>query len=153
MGDIFEDIKELERIVKRATDRIEQIKKKAAESKSAAEPKPELRHGDYGYDDDGTTRICILDGINSEASQRLWPTRVLGNIFDDLKALGEDVEEVKATDPQNNREARFRVNMNGGLYVELQEANGDRCKNINLPADTFLKLRQMLATHKRKEEA
>jgi len=98
-------IRTLQRVIDRVNLEITTISKKIE-----AEKKPELRHGDYGYDKDGGFRIMIShdfklytagDGCLHDANLGCYDlVVVLGNIFDDLKAMQEDVDEfeVKQTE-------------------------------------------------------
>ena len=79
-----------------------------AEKELAELEKPELKHGDYGIRNIDKESCLIMDSRNNEGSlcirtnddnggECVMPskrnTNVLGNIFDDLKALSEPLEE------------------------------------------------------------
>lgn len=80
------------------------------------EEKPELRHGDYGYDKNGIGRLVIDNqgsgrrrtAVKNGLWENLgdeWPANeatVLGNIFDDLKRNAEDLEEFCRKDLDTN---------------------------------------------------
>ena len=75
------------------------------------EPKPELRHGDYGHSRQGTPRLFIKEERKEEGvyccEDDYWPTLgedaagtlkesgsiILGNIFDDLAQYKVDLDE------------------------------------------------------------
>lgn len=131
-----------------------ELGKKIAEAK-----KPELRDGDYGPDENGQMSIALARGggeffyyqrgVNSN-HPGYKPVTVLGNIFDDLKALQEDVTEFETVDGsrQNEIEVDFTEKH---LRIVDKDAGGHLAITIeNLP-DFILKLRQIQATLKRNE--
>lgn len=75
------------------------------EAERAKAEKPELRHGDYGYEGDNRVPTIIMDRTDREqaavskdfrltsANQtRFNDYTILGNIFDDLKALSKPLK-------------------------------------------------------------
>jgi hypothetical protein len=108
---------------------ISNLKQKIAEEK-----KPKLRHGDYGVYNkgkDGSRYLHISDGgtIRPIGSRKSFLDQssqssvydIYGNIFDDLKALQEDVEYDK----------EYEFGRNGGLRL-LLATDG----NIHFRGDT-----------------
>ncbi len=90
-------------VLKYATDEIERIEAERAEAE-----KPELRHGDYGYDADSGDSFIVIEqsglfgspkafyanqsgqvNVNESTVTRVHP----GNIFADLKAIAEPLTE------------------------------------------------------------
>ncbi len=73
--------------------------------------KPELRHGDYGYDNRGNVRLVVKKAFDAaeiihgndnylyEGLPSCDITNRLGNIFDDLAALQEDLTSFKIKSP------------------------------------------------------
>ncbi len=160
-----QELKELKRFIEYAVDRIDQIKK-------AAEPeKPELRRGGYGVDQNGpfflhenshswmkeyergTGSGILSSALNKKGNDvelARWAAQLTGNIFDELKALQEDVEDFTMPDELNRVHGiDFRMSDDGQLYmVTTDTLRGYRIKDI--PA-LILKLRQMEQTAKRKK--
>lgn len=127
----------------------------------AEESKPKLRHGDYGTSEYGNCpRLYIRDkdGMNWCSGEELkygltgngTDNTILGNIFDDLTALQEDVEsfEIKASFSQN----RIKV-----TYDKKHIRIADREEGDYVPiavenfSELVLKFRQMHATQMRQE--
>ena len=146
-------IRTLQRVIDRVNLEITTISKKIE-----AEKKPELRHGDYGYDKDGGFRIMIShdfklytagDGCLHDANLGCYDlVVVLGNIFDDLKATQEDVTEFTFTSESDP------------LLVEATDIDGIRLSVkgavIHVYRDEIStlirKLQQMEATMKRRQK-
>ncbi len=100
----------------------------------AAAEKPKLRHGDYGYDVGGkpcaamryyddpgkklraVSTTCIHTVDCSEHTECV-PKTVIGNIFDDLKAMKEDLTEFEI-----EREVH-----NGEMQAYLGHSHGSDC--------------------------
>ncbi len=92
-------------------DEIAKVKKAIV----ADEQKPKLRHGDYGFHPkseftgkDTTGRVVLscdmkmvtagngsVHNVNEESNKAYYPDPVLGNIFDDLKAILKPLEKFK----------------------------------------------------------
>lgn len=137
------------------------------EAKLAEEQKPELRHGDtFAKDDylvviliDGDEcRIVHKDGSNhfntiNEIAYELEGYTFIGNIFDDLKAMQEDVEEFEVkccTNPKGSM--NIYISRKRKDYVVFSY-KGDAAVHVpfkDLP-DFILKLSQINATCKRKK--
>ncbi len=102
----------LEKLIAESTNNITDHKATIAnaESKLAALDKPEFKpkHGDYGYSSSPGCkgRIALscdfkivtagtgsVFNVNEESNKQYYPSPVLGNIFDDLKAMSEPLEE------------------------------------------------------------
>ncbi len=136
-----------------------------AESKAklAELDKPELRHGDYGFDkdDDGCMVLQLHDGdsgktlheshagsryayVNEPKGDAFVPKVKLGNIFDDLKALAEPLEEFQICN------IKFGLTDANGKLLEIR-IDGEMWwlserDTINL----HQKLGRLIATAKRK---
>lgn len=161
------------KLIKRNQDEIAKIDARLAEAE------PELRHGDYGHwsPGQGNEQFAFLyladvpksNALTADPSSE-WvmcnsdKKTIIGNIFDDLAALQEDVEEVKFKSEIYNGSAT--------AYLGHSHNNGDTsCRCDNKPHDmvhfrfdpvnsgwcsieefrTFiLGLRQMVATQQRK---
>lgn len=132
------------------------------EKSLADEEKPELRHGDYGFADgcprmtakyDDDVRHYGETGNHTGAINNLPIKVVLGNIFDDLKALQEDVTEFEVN-CDTVKADRVSVEIQGG-EVRIVSVERDQRSNIYMSSskfDGFLKKgRVLLATLKRKE--
>ena len=116
---IGEDIEAVRANKTKAVAKIKEI-----EAKLAAEQKPKLRHGDYGVFDD--IKFTVTEVTETRASF-LWQTChewstslrltcyqidklvVLGNIFDDIKALQEDVTEFETVNRWGDRKIRAKI--------------------------------------------
>jgi hypothetical protein len=164
---IFADIESLTANEKKADAEIEALKAKLAE-----EQKPKLRHGDYGYDKDGDPclYLCAQSKDRGDGPMRRCSSAwlyeyeitgdnfkivtVIGNIFDDLKALQEDVTEFKVGNGEgigDEADGYFNARFDGrhvwlkvdddGLYFEPED--------ISI---IILNLRQMEATLKRRSK-
>lgn len=148
---------------------IESLKEQIAEEK-----KPKLRHGDYGLWDreaslssDNLTFIALevgdklhwlsKDNSNSTYKKDCGPVDYknlddfvkLGNIFDDLKALQEDVTEFVSHSTKTDRCIRFKLNREGALHVAIEKEGGVQAGlHLDISHITPL-LRQMEMTMKR----
>ncbi len=80
-----------------ANKEIEAIKAQLAE----AEKPVKLRHGDYGFEEDGCARLTLSHDFKMVTAgdgcvnpyETHYPNPVLGNIFDDLKAISKSLKE------------------------------------------------------------
>lgn len=154
--------------------------KKELEVKLEGENKPVLRHGDYGYSVNsgsamamkkfGTGRLsrvsdaCIhtvccdaddIDGIGDTDEIVCGtgiPSTVLGNIFDDLTAMQEDVTEFEMESNYHPSEAKIQVRLIGEC-IQLLDYDG-KCINIWTESnpDFFKNIRQMEATMQRSKK-
>ena len=88
--------KDRDLVLAEANKEVDRLAKELAE----AEKPVKLRHGDYGFV--GTDGILVTDGRNDErqdynnfgiVGEYLEAKGVLGNIFDDLKAISKPLEE------------------------------------------------------------
>lgn len=140
----------------------------ALEIKIADEAKPKLRHGDYGYN--GNSKACMVNQLHDGHGNKLTvsnssesytyvfrqedtadqcrhfdPKDVLGNIFDDLKAMQEDLTEFEVDG------TIFKL-----LGDTLDVTNTNSCNGrIFLIAEMdaiVLGLRQMQGTYLRKQQ-
>ena len=133
-----------------------------------AEKKPKLRHGDYGLytcmgdkyrfyvDQCGTLRFVERqDGWCTNATQPLHESAkvvVLGNIFDDLKAMQEDVTEFTA---ERNEDGLLIKSTGKGVSITVSEDAGwDSC-TVCISRSQFDKLvtgvRQIQSTRRKNE--
>ena len=136
-------------------------------AKLAEEQKPKLRHGDYGLDCMGSRSVIAInqggrlvksmangytDCYNAVCIQNhRYP--VLGNIFDDLKAIQEDVTEFEI----EGCGFKLRVTISGtDIAISVIEPGQGEMKTTYIPqqrqAELVLKLRQMGATVKRNQQ-
>ena len=145
--------------------RLEKVKREIAE-----EAKPKLRHGDYGewFGPNKNSFILDLSEATNNEYYGLWrvedgdigtrighseanfsKSTILGNIFDDLKALQEDVTEfeIDAGANQFATKASFFPN-----HVNIADEGGEVAINYRNLSTFILKLRQMEATLKRRQE-
>ncbi len=110
--------------------------------------KPELRHGDYGYDATSPPGRIVLSLNNKlvtagnasvyektlKERPDLTPSPVLGNIFDDLKALSEPLEEFTMDGLRGTMDATSIEISNGDgdkqrFYIALSTVN-EFCLNL-----------------------
>lgn len=132
--------------------------------KPKPEPKQEIRHGHYGFDENGTKFVVTAQSDNPKAffengagqidvngpnndEPNKYDYTILGNIDDDLEAMKEDVTEV-VFDVFSNR---FAISKNiemrhapiylAGTWFPLDEAE-----------KICLQLRKMLATAQRQKD-
>jgi len=118
-----------------------------------AEKNPKLRHGDYGYNIHGNSRVRLNGKTYYEEGEVAGfmedkLTKIEGNIFDDLKSMQEDVTEFTFTSESDP------------LLVEVTDIDGIRLSVkgavIYVYRDEIssfvLKLRQMEATLKRRQK-
>ncbi len=126
------------------------------------EPEVELEHGDYGVWNSGHAWAALRRDEKIEAfgdkkgsgmlASKMGADKItrLGNIFAELEALSEDVEEITVEGNQGERVV-FRANDQGGLYVSIgMDSVSAKSANAIIPLGTVLKLRQMAATAARK---
>ena len=130
-----------------------------------AEKEPELRHGDYGISrigfpgmvvrerHGGTLRTADSDYIfpNETVEENSFsPELLLGNVFDDLNAMQEDVTEFGFD--ETRRAYRFNVE-DGRHCIWLKDGLGAEIHIDKKDIPTFiLKLRQMEATLERRQK-
>ncbi len=126
-------------------------------SELAESEKPELRHGDYGWTPKGFQQIMVKTGDDSNifagsgfasVKEEFEGEEVLeaaiGNIFDDLKAMQEDLTEF---DVGNNH-----FLMASGFVSVVDTSDGDRVDfEISDLLEIALNLRCLRATHLRKQ--
>jgi hypothetical protein len=135
----------------------------------AEEKKPKLRHGDYGlYVRNGDTYKFYVDkagtlqfevrqaGWSEYANQPLHETAKVirqGNIFDDLKALQEDVTEFEIEgQPVKDGVSMEDLSVKTNPHHLVIDQGDDRVTLTHDKVPAFiLKLRQMEMTMKRKE--
>lgn len=139
--------------------RIEELKATLAE-----EQKLKLRHGDYGF---GTNWDCNdadafvfthqtseeksfyasgMGQINTDPDKH----PVLGNIFDDLKAMQEDVTEFEIEGYYDGEVVKFKLTTDGRVLVRFK--NNTLYIHKEQLGGHALKLRQMQATLKRRQK-
>jgi hypothetical protein len=125
-----------------------------------AEGKVELRHGDYGFHGDGDMWVVLMrkkglemfgsnSGSGRDANIPAFDSYVkAGNIFDDLKAMQEDVTEFEIETGINQN--KIKVDSTGKHFRIVDKYTGGHLAIAaeNLP-DFILKLRQMQAYLKR----
>ena len=139
--------------------------RKIAEIEAELAEEPKLRHGDYGYRQGCTEPIIIMDSVNREerlcfrtkaggmgeyTSVRHGNCTLLGNIFDDLKAMEEDLTEFKM---DNGTYASIEVQWHtNGQMLRLRDKDGFMLiKYRDVPA-FILNLRRMEATLKKQKK-
>ena len=107
--------------------------KKEIQEQLAEKPNPKLRHGDYGYDKDGEAAMIVrLDGNekmtamttegvyeNLELPLISAPTTILGNIFDDLNAKAEPLEEFEMHPAFGGRKVEISGKKTGGIWMGI----------------------------------
>jgi hypothetical protein len=140
------------------------LTKELAESK-----KPKATHGDYGYSDrQETTHLVISDSAGAlrwsdftggyygkcvEVGDHASHFVCLGNIFDDLTALQEDVKEFEI-----KSDVGYRIGIKGeikGNAIFIKQEHEGVKKHLVIDPDILpafiLNLRQMQSTLKRQE--
>ena len=136
----------------------------------AEEKKPELRHGNYGINDNGK-KFIILDGvihweedsypdgqrISALPNPTIRPELILGNLFDDLKAMSEPLTEfeIRNTESDNDRTLEIKV-VNKRVVISLElEGGALSSRNFTVPKKDLPELsmafRRMEATMKKAE--
>lgn len=126
------------------------------------EPKPELRHGDYGCDENGRLswikiygNVWWLDGRQKTPSgceESSFVKEKKGNIkdiFDDLERNKVDLEEFEKASSRTNGNIKFHIDADPHLIWFESE-----CGYFNIEEATKIhqKLGQMIATAKRKSK-
>jgi hypothetical protein len=145
--------------------RIEELEQLIAE-----EQKPKLRHGDYGYFLSGARWLiikrneileisggCSASGMKASALPSYDRDGYVGNIFDDLAAMQEDVTEFEVKSPSHQTTGYLvhgRQSGDGnGFILEVTNYDG-KYQSVRLDSPQMkklaLKLRQMEATLKRR---
>ncbi len=113
----------------------------------AEEQKPKLRHGDYGYSDRNNGNFLVLEnnddglcywdkgfglGAQIDTSDGRKHFVKSGNIFDDLKAMSEELEEFTVEDSIGTSE--FKANISGGR-IDIYMTHGSCCMG-SFPLDS-----------------
>ena len=141
-------MKEREILLQSITDHKDAIAK--AEQELTALDKPELRHGDYGFKGPGVSRLMINSPSGSgeliiagcDTSHANGKVKIkLGNIFDDLKAMSEDLEKFEAKNKGGAYENVFRISCTEGITIE-NKADGAM---IHFAPEQYQEIRQKLS--------
>jgi len=148
---IIEETHELIRLAKGVIERCEAVLAEAEQ--------PELRHGDYGYDENNRPCLTIKSASNKYELREVgsccahdncgstWmyrPDNRIGNIFADLKAISESLAVFKTDiywyriDDENYPGAPIYMAGNHHSVAEVEEH--------------ILKLRRLVATYKRTQD-
>ncbi len=137
----------------------------------AEEKKPELRHGDYGTYPDKGMNIMLLDDSNimrpfnragmmdvllaEDEAKCYGGLDILGNIFDDLKAMSEPLTEfeIRNTESDNDRTLEIKV-VNERVVISLElEGGALSSRNFTVPKrdlpELSMAFRRMEATMKK----
>lgn len=131
------------------------------EEQIAEEAKPKLRHGDY-WPINGSYQIVLkrdsdleLFGDRSGCGMRPGISNLelrTGNIFDDLKALQEDVTEFEIEESKKHYSLKASLYTASDGGVQLVDSSGHEIGIDSAILSAFiLKLRQMEATLKREQ--
>ncbi len=128
--------------------------------------KPKLRHGDYGFDGSrspGRIALTLNNRLVSAGNSSVFDTTfedrpdlmispVLSNIFDDLKALSEDLTGTETVSPADLT-TTYWIDHAGDLLIDIKTNEKQTVvKAEDIPA-LILDLRRMEATLKRKKNA
>ena len=133
-----------------------------AESRLSALDKPKLRHGDYGKSSDFWIYISGKMLWTHEGSEGCWVRKStaietrLGNVFDDLKAMSEDLEEFTVGHYQCGAGIKVEILSDIHLWVSTEENGsnlGYTILSIDETAKFHRKLGQLIATAKRKQSS
>ncbi len=127
--------------------------------------KPELRHGDYGYDTNGDACIYInvhMKGLRECCDEHLWlnargyvgiAVTILGNIFDDLKLNSKDLGEVRVEFDKKGNKVFMDLNVENKIWIHFCGYDQDGVYvPIDKAVDFHQKLGQIIATAKRKQK-
>ena len=124
----------------RLEEDIEQLKKRIAD-----EQKPKMRHGDYGFSPSGEgagdqPRITLscnntmvtagngsVNNTNRVSNEKYFPNPVLGNIFDDLKAMSKDLTEFTLYQDDDDG-LEVKLNKNG--TITIKDLNDDESASV-----------------------
>jgi len=128
----------------------------SAEAELAEIDKPKLRHGDYGYSQKEKPCIMIADwdddvlfcGNRSMGKKGQITSRcsvILGNIFDDLKAMAEPLEEFDIRCTANKRDI-ISAHFDG---EHIQMSNNYDYLEIGQAEEFHQKLGRLIATAKK----
>ena len=132
------------------------------------EPKPELRHGDYGYDRCGESCLRIFNSnpdykftvaskavvFGNDSGGIAVPKIILGNIFDDLERNKVDLEEFKIgyTDGSNPNAVCFSIQpVIEETHIQLIVQGSVFTENMATFTKLHQKLGQLIATALRKK--
>ena len=127
-----------------------------AETKLKALDKPELRHGDYGYDRNGRPCLRIYRNVKingfvvadkemtfgNDAGSHAVPKIIIGNIYDDLERNQKDLEEFM-TDVN-----KYYFDFENFIHAPIHIAGN--WHTIKEAVTHHQKLGQLIATAKRK---
>ena len=122
--------------------------------------KPKLRHGDYGINEEGKGRLATK--VNQSYDTKRYNSygligdgdkhiECLGNIFDDLAALSEPLEEFTLGDGKGNSPLKASIWLNRGIQFGI----GGVTATITHPEtvhEIILSIRRMEATLKAKQD-
>jgi hypothetical protein len=123
------DRKEIEDLINYWEQEKSNIEEKLDDLQSQLESEqPELRHGDYGYGENNQPRLTLLSqddelfsagkGCCMETtSNKLHPTIILGNIFDDLQVMAEPLEEFEVID--GRQKVRLKICSNNTIQIYI----------------------------------
>ncbi len=158
---ILEEARELIGLAKGVISRCETV---ITEANLAEAENPEYRSGDYGMGCKGHFFALCGSGSDTKAAidngeVERWgensenycynEATCLGNIFDDLKAMAEDVEEFEV---DNGTYMSLKVSWNGNK-IRIGDGGGFvLIDHHEIPA-FILNLRRLQATHERKQNA
>ena len=127
----------------------------------AEESKPKLRHGDYGtWEGDygkGKAYLHVQcdDSLSPVSNTECYYGQtsvddayaIQGNVFDDLKAMQENVTEFKVKD-EDGSTVEFSIR-GGQMMIIAEDEDGEIVTYFELSDNVALKLQQMEATMKR----
>lgn len=117
---------------------------------------PKLRHGDYGYDMDGTPVVAGNDNMGPYCRKDMLtfkhdykPIQIhIGNIFDDLSAMAEDVEEFEVK--EFGYVMRVKYKPDEGIEFYIRGGSISLIRDMQVAQDFRRKLGAMIATALRK---
>ena len=128
--------------------------------------KPQLRHGDYGYDEDGDPRITLTEWeagrftfagdyslVKRDLKSELTVKYKTGNIFDDLKRNSNDLTEFYGSgqyDKSAKMDKTFSCSINGYDSVWMRINTGSSLFTIEEFKKICQQSNQLLATLERK---
>ena len=132
--------------------------------------KPKLRHWDYGVKEMLRFVVTGVDDTHATftwrgtCDEKVWTSKwllselsdgfvFLGNIFDDLAAMQEDVERFKipAAGEALAVDGRWWENEDGAVYLHVDQAKDRVSVPVSKVPSLILNLRRMYATHMRKQ--
>lgn len=132
-------------------------------AKLAVLAKPELRHGDYGYDYQGALCMTLYSadkqGLremgwanfhdNTSSSERQRPDNKIGNIFDDLKELAEPLKTIKMGDVHGD-DVEVSINNTGKIAITTNRKTWVLL-TLDQAKDFSMKLRRVIRTAEQKD--